>query len=437
MSDPHNIVDQQSEQYKRGQVLGFTMAEIMLVLLFLLLILLGDQISDLEKELQQSLPPSSPEASAVVLIRETLETLQSTGVSSPEEDVLSLTEKLTLSALETIQNFPAEETVTRLESQREKLEEENKKLKQENEELLAQVEESPEERKRLLEAKDLQRMAKLGGLGHESAMMCLEGCGGGDGPEACWGEGINNPDYIYSVAMFDDRYYVVPDSQNIKINQSSWDELADNAKVENSAMLSNADFVKIFRRLRTYADSEECVFHVRLFDYATSTKEIYKSQESIVERYVYKTNKNPKTSWTYGDILGAVAQEPLSSGKDPSAPSAVKKDSEPKSSASSNEIIPERITPFRKPMLIMTVPPKYPRRAQSRGIEGSCTIEYSVQPDGTVKKAKVVKGECTSSWNFDKASINAVSQYVFEPFEPGDRTLQTEGLIKTFTFKLD
>lgn len=436
MSEPNNIVDHQSEQYRRGQVLGFTMAEIMLILLFLLLILLGDQISDLEKELEQSLPPSSPEASVVVLIRETLQTLQSTGVSPPDEDVMSLTEKLTLSAPETIQNLPPEETVTRLESEKDKLERENKKLKQQNDELLAQLEESPEERKRLLEAKNLQRMAELGGLGHESAMMCLEGCGGGDGPEACWGESINNPDYIYNVAMFDDRYYVVPDSQNIKTNQSSWDEIADNAKVEDSAMLSNAEFIRIFRRLRAYADREECVFHVRLFDYATSTKEIYKAQESIVERYVYKTNRDPKKSWVYGDISESVSPEAQNPETDISSPSDATSDFEQMTSASSNEPATERSKPLRVPILIMTVPPKYPRRAQSRGIEGSCTVEYSVTPDGTVTDVKVIEEECTSTGNFDKASIDAVSQYVFEPYLPGNRTLQTEGLRKTFTFKL-
>lgn len=436
MSDPNNIVDQQSEQYRRGQVLGFTMAEIMLILLFLLLILLGDQISDLEKELEQSLPPSSPEASAVVLIRETLKTLQSTGASPPNEDVLSLTEKLTLSAPETIQNLPAEEIVTRLESQRDKLEKENEKLKQQNDELLAQLEESPEERKRLLEARDLQQMAEMGGLQHESAMMCLQGCGGGDGPDACWGESIKNPDYIYNVAMFDDRYYVVPDFQNIKTNQSSWDEIADNAKVEDSAMLSNADFIRTFRRLRAYADREECVFHVRLFDYATSTKEIYKAQESIVERYVYKTNRDPKKSWVYGDISESVSPEAQNPEIDFSPPSDIKSDSEQTTSASSNEPATERSKPLSEPVLIMTVPPKYPRRAQSRGMEGSCTVEYSVKPDGTVTDVKVIEEECTSPGNFDKAAIDAVSQYVFEPYVPGDRTLQTEGLRKTFTFKL-
>lgn len=433
MSDPNNIVDHESEQYRRGQVLGFTMAEIMLVLLFLLLILLGDQISDLEKELEQSLPPSSPEASAVVLIKETLQSLQSTGVSPPDEDVMSLTEKLTLSAPETIQNLPVDDTVSRLESLRDKLEKENSRLKQQNDELLAQLEESPEERKRLLEAKDLKRMAELGGLRHESAMMCLEGCGGGDGPEACWGESINNPDFIYSVAMFDDRYYVVPDLENIKTNQSSWDEIADNAKVADSVMLSNADFIKVFRQLRGYADRNDCKFQVRLFDYGTSTKEIYKSQRRLVERYVYTT---PRTNWLYGDPSITETQQAESPSQDLSSASATKLDSEQTRSASNNGPTTERSKPLREPILIMTVPPKYPRRAQSRGIEGSCTVEYSVNPNGTVTDVKVIEEECTSTGNFDKASIDAVSQYVFEPYLPGDRALQTEGLRKTFTFKL-
>ena len=51
MSEDDRVIEQQSEAYRRGQVLGFTMAEIMLVLLFLLLILLGDQLSRLAEDL--------------------------------------------------------------------------------------------------------------------------------------------------------------------------------------------------------------------------------------------------------------------------------------------------------------------------------------------------------------------------------------------------
>ena len=79
MSEDDRVIEQQSEAYRRGQVLGFTMAEIMLVLLFLLLILLGDQLSRLAEDLEVSIQPGTPEHSAIILIQETLDNLKLQG----------------------------------------------------------------------------------------------------------------------------------------------------------------------------------------------------------------------------------------------------------------------------------------------------------------------------------------------------------------------
>ena len=79
MSEDDRVIEQQSEAYRRGQALGFTMAEIMLVLLFLLLILLGDQLSRLAEDLEVSIQPGTPEHSAIILIQETLDNLKRQG----------------------------------------------------------------------------------------------------------------------------------------------------------------------------------------------------------------------------------------------------------------------------------------------------------------------------------------------------------------------
>ena len=99
--DPRSSpIDYQSEQYRRGQVLGFTMAEIMLVLLFILLLMLGRKISQLEKDLVQAIPPATPTHQAATLIEEVLTDLRESGAASPEEDEYSLTKKLILVAEE-------------------------------------------------------------------------------------------------------------------------------------------------------------------------------------------------------------------------------------------------------------------------------------------------------------------------------------------------
>lgn len=99
--DPQNSpIDYQSEQYRRGQVLGFTMAEIMLVLLFILLLMLGRKISQLEKDLVQAISPETPKHQAATLIGEVLAGLQESGAATREEDEYSLTKKLVLVAEE-------------------------------------------------------------------------------------------------------------------------------------------------------------------------------------------------------------------------------------------------------------------------------------------------------------------------------------------------
>src|SRR5690606_1650895 len=39
-------------------------------------------------------------------------------------------------------------------------------------------------------------------------------------------------------------------------------------------------------------------------------------------------------------------------------------------------------------------PPGYPRRALDRGLEGDCTVTYTVTRDGRVKNPQVVEGAC-------------------------------------------
>ena len=99
--DPHNSpIDYQSEQYRRGQVLGFTMAEIMLVLLFILLLMLGRKINQLEKDLVHAIPAETPKHQAATLVEAVLVDLKESGAATPKEDEYSLTKKLILVAEE-------------------------------------------------------------------------------------------------------------------------------------------------------------------------------------------------------------------------------------------------------------------------------------------------------------------------------------------------
>ena len=100
MDPDSSPIDYQSEQYRRGQVLGFTMAEIMLVLLFILLLMLGRKIDLMAKDLDEAIPPETPKHQAATLIERVLTDLKSSGGAPPQEDEYSLTKKLVLVAEE-------------------------------------------------------------------------------------------------------------------------------------------------------------------------------------------------------------------------------------------------------------------------------------------------------------------------------------------------
>ena len=83
---------------------------------------------------------------------------------------------------------------------------------------------------------------------------------------------------------------------------------------------------------------------------------------------------------------------------------------------------------------IVKVAPIYPRRAQTRGLEGQCLIEFTVTTTGTVKDAFAV--ECTSSL-FQKASVNAASKFKYKPRVVDSVPVEVTGVQHIITFKLE
>jgi protein TonB len=59
------------------------------------------------------------------------------------------------------------------------------------------------------------------------------------------------------------------------------------------------------------------------------------------------------------------------------------------------------------------VPPKYPRDALLRGLEGKVAVSFTVAPDGGPENISVVAA--TPRNTFDRAAMNAVRQWQFDP----------------------
>ena len=85
---------------------------------------------------------------------------------------------------------------------------------------------------------------------------------------------------------------------------------------------------------------------------------------------------------------------------------------------------------------IVKVSPIYPQRAQTRGIEGHCTVQYTVTRQGTVRDVVVVENDCTSSL-FERASVQAALKFKYKPRVIDGQAVEVPGVQNRFTYKFD
>lgn len=83
---------------------------------------------------------------------------------------------------------------------------------------------------------------------------------------------------------------------------------------------------------------------------------------------------------------------------------------------------------------IVRVEPMYPRRAQSRGIEGYCDMEFTVTKTGEV--TDVVATECSSSV-FTSNSVKAVLKWKYKPRVVNGEPIDSPGVRTRLTYKFE
>lgn len=83
---------------------------------------------------------------------------------------------------------------------------------------------------------------------------------------------------------------------------------------------------------------------------------------------------------------------------------------------------------------LVKVQPVYPRRAQSRGIEGYTVVEFDVGPDGSVRNPRVIDYHPSSIFN--ASSINAVLKFRYKPRVENGTPVEVTGVQNRFTFEL-
>jgi protein TonB len=83
---------------------------------------------------------------------------------------------------------------------------------------------------------------------------------------------------------------------------------------------------------------------------------------------------------------------------------------------------------------IVKVAPIYPNRANSRGIEGYCIVEYTVTTTGATKDAVAV--DCQPSGYFERASVKAAGKFKYKPRVSDGVPIEVAGVQNKFTYEL-
>jgi protein TonB len=83
---------------------------------------------------------------------------------------------------------------------------------------------------------------------------------------------------------------------------------------------------------------------------------------------------------------------------------------------------------------IVKVNPQYPRRAQTRGIEGYVILEYIVTKTGAVRNPVVIDAKPPGIFN--RAAINAALKYKYKPKVVNGEPIDVAGVKTRITFEL-
>lgn len=83
---------------------------------------------------------------------------------------------------------------------------------------------------------------------------------------------------------------------------------------------------------------------------------------------------------------------------------------------------------------LVRITPQYPREAARDGVEGSVLFELIINPDGTVKSARVLKAEPRGY--FERAAMTAIYKWKFKPKLVDGKAVESKGT-QEVKFSLD
>tara|TARA_R110000787_G_scaffold282559_1_gene394493 strand:+ start:8658 stop:9521 length:864 start_codon:yes stop_codon:yes gene_type:complete len=277
-----NSIEETSASYRKGVVLGLTMAEIVLLLTFLILLALASLLLEKEKALEaanqliEKVIPNGNPREFRELVRDYQQTI--TQLDKAETELTEKTDELE----EAKKELESSEWLRELQDDL-KISDKNefRELAKDAAELRQEVGDEPTFKQIQLENKRLaennqqlsQKVQKLGGSGE---------------PLQCWyNPETKKSEYIFDVALRDDGFVIRDNALPHRAEEQS--HLPIGKQLFNQP-LSPSQFQSQLRPLYRWSLSNECRFTVRAFDEVKGSKSVYKKRLQELEGYFYKLN---------------------------------------------------------------------------------------------------------------------------------------------------
>jgi hypothetical protein len=281
-------VGAQNEAYRKGLVLGLTMAEVGILIIFVLLLLLalGEvRRASLVRRFQNKTAVDATELARLTAAEQTLRQIaQELGVSAPVADNEDFT-KLVRVIREAVKTPGAKEALAQASAEISSLAEARKEFAKLTE---AGRKGGPGEITRQVEQQTFRIANQDGQL--KLLERKLANAGQGKGERPCWVQPGGTIDYLYDVALT---------SRGIRMKERTYVErqreraLLPAPAVDPDEVLSEATFYARTRPLYLHSLQNNCRFFVVIYDATAShEKPLYKSLLRTVEGHFYKRLDN-------------------------------------------------------------------------------------------------------------------------------------------------
>ncbi|MCY4358298.1 MAG: hypothetical protein OXD01_12350 [Gammaproteobacteria bacterium] len=293
--------------YRRGFLVGMTMAEVAMLIIFILLLALTSRFlheRDLRLEAEESLLVSNNQNEEAKELLKVMEEVSASSQTEIAEMVQKATESMNfresvINALES-ESLPVdEESVLEMIAEHKEQSELAQNWKELTNQLPSTFSNLPSNSLSDMLAENKSLKERVSSYSKQIAQMSgqLKGQGQGSGTEApvCWVSGDFKTVSTFHIALGPQGYVIIP---TITEEFESERKLLPVNAIDYGRILTEQEFLDQTRAVYDWSVTNECRFLVNAYDMIPNDKQLYKQRLGVLEnRRFYKTMKS-ESSWS-------------------------------------------------------------------------------------------------------------------------------------------